>query len=168
MPAPMAATSILLQSLNDPGVRSTIIFVFIVQVILAIFLGMWISRDAKRRGLRSTAWTFWLVGAFLLSLILGLLVTLLYLSVRAPATPDLPPLGAMPHPSGGESGGWATPPSLPVQPARPPAPTGYAVAPTSASSKVRCPRCQNVFEFIRQAHGATQVKCPSCGMEGTI
>lgn len=154
---------LLLQALNESDVAATLGLVFLVQIVLAVSLGIWIARDARKRGMRVAPWTLALVFAFVLSFLAGFIVFFLYLSVRSPPNPLMPPPGGQVAPPGATP--WASPPAYAPAP-RPGTPQAAPAA--TAASKVRCPRCQTVFEFTRQPQGLTQVKCPSCGMEGTI
>lgn len=159
-----AMTPILLQAAQDPDLGAVLALVFLLQVACAVGFGIWIARDAKRRDMKPAPWTVALVVSFLLVFLSGFIILFLYLSVRSAPNPYLPPpTQAAYHPPGS---GWATPPAAPEQAAR--APPRHTAAPGTAASKVKCPRCQNVFEFIRQPQGPTHVKCPACGMEGTI
>lgn len=144
---------ILLQAQQETSFFTLLLTVFLLQVLLAVVLGIWVAQDARKRAMRVAPWTACLIFSFLVSLLGGLILLILYLNVRNPPNAMMPPPASSPP----ASGAWANPPV-----ARP-APTA-----ASATSKVRCPRCQNIFEFIRQPQGPTQVKCPNCGMEGTI
>jgi len=80
-------------------------------------------------------------------------------------SPAMPPQAPRPAPAPTLPAPAQLPPALvtaPLGPAAPPAPAGPV-----PKRNMSCPRCKTVFP-IDAIEGPQQIKCPSCGKEGTI
>jgi hypothetical protein len=167
---------VLAQTASDAQLATIVgvllVVVFIAALLFTIFVAIWINKDAKRRGANGTNWTlgFVLASVFLGPFVGGLVVLVIYVLTRPreikfdaagmPVIPTVPPSLALP----------------PMGSAAPAGEIGTRVAPTPQAyapaqgpvTKVKCPRCQTIFQYQKSATGLTHVKCPACGEEGNI
>jgi hypothetical protein len=98
------------------GLVMCVLILVIVPIVIAILVGIWMYRDANKRGMSGILWLLLLIGAaFLFNFIGFIIIIIIYLVVRKP---ELPP-GGYPPPG---PGGYPPPPG---PGGYPPPPPGY-------------------------------------------
>lgn len=159
----------ILAQAADPGTQPIASFIGLLIIaawVLFIVLGArWIHRDARRRGHPGAAWATAFAVLSIFGFIPGAIVLTIYLFRRSDTIVQaheaiLAPPGTPPGPPTTPAAGVLPPPSVPLAPA--------PIPPGAPPARVKCPRCQSIFEYQRAVQGRTHLKCPSCGEEGDI
>ncbi len=114
-------------------------FILVIPIVISILIGVWMYKDANKRGENGVLWL--IVG--LIAGIIGLIIWLIVRPKEAPYDEHGKPL-------------YQPYQHREFQPITP------------ETMRTKCPQCGTTFTYQKNPSGSTRVKCPNCGKEGIV